>query len=498
MTTHVMWRRATCVALAVSAGLAACASAPDNDEEASIEAAVTIDPDDDVNEPVIEAAACTPPTLALDAESTRFTIDGQQTFLQCVSYFGALALSDASMTADFSDLKARGFNCVRVWPSWGYAGISPSSYDQKAVIKPGGVVDSTNLQRLKRLIEIAAQHYFIVDVTLTRDNVRQRGCISYAQYRSAVLQVTSALKPYRNTFFDLQNETDHYASASACDSTAIFPFCPTDPDEPANPVDRTCNIAYLSPARWTDLSGAVRAADTNRVITISGADASFQPRPDAAMVHCCRGTGWPGGLDEAIDGAEATFPNRPVHAQEPNRCRRFSSDGNSLVDCAAARELDPATNTFLAAAGFAASAGADGFTLHTGASYDLTSQRLNPRLNQAELVARNNLGSRVPPRGARPAAPVLIAPLDGAVVGTRPVLRWEPGAAYPPINQYKVLIKRRLPDGTFQNVDSAFTCATQYGVPAGVLTVGQTYRWVIKAQNDLGWGPTARRQFTVQ
>ena len=72
-------------------------------------------------------------TLGLSADGRFFTLDGTPTYLSGISYYGAQSISTpAFRTADLDDLASQGFNWIRVWGVWSYAG------DDVSVLNPDG------------------------------------------------------------------------------------------------------------------------------------------------------------------------------------------------------------------------------------------------------------------------------------------------------------------------------------------------------------------------
>jgi beta-galactosidase GanA len=55
----------------------------------------------------------------LGVRDTRFTVNGEPTFLLGMSYYGGLGAPEEFVRRDLDDLKRHGFNWVRVWATWG-------------------------------------------------------------------------------------------------------------------------------------------------------------------------------------------------------------------------------------------------------------------------------------------------------------------------------------------------------------------------------------------
>ena len=103
----------------------------------------------------------------LGMRGTRFTLNGEPTFLLGMSYYGALGAPEEFVRRDLADLARHGFNRVRVWATWGAFDRDVSAVDAER--RPR----EPYLDRLKRLVAECDRRGLVVDVTLTRGDRAQ-------------------------------------------------------------------------------------------------------------------------------------------------------------------------------------------------------------------------------------------------------------------------------------------------------------------------------------
>ncbi len=140
---------------------------------------------------------------ALGVEGAAFTINGQPTFLLGASYYGGLGAPDDARRQDFNEMRACGFNWIRVWVTWAAFGGDISAVDPTT-----GEPRQPYLDVLKRVVADCDQRGMIVDVTLSRgktDSGPPR-LPTHEAHRVAVRTLVESLKPYRNCYLDLSNE----------------------------------------------------------------------------------------------------------------------------------------------------------------------------------------------------------------------------------------------------------------------------------------------------
>jgi CubicO group peptidase (beta-lactamase class C family) len=139
----------------------------------------------------------------LGIRDTRFTLNGVQTFLLGMSYYGALGAPEEYVRGDLDDLKSHGFNWLRVWATWGAFDRDVSAVDIE------GRPRQPYLDRLKSLVAECDRRGLVVDVTLTRGDRAKGGAIPNLEaHRRAVETLVGTLKGHRNWYLDLANERD--------------------------------------------------------------------------------------------------------------------------------------------------------------------------------------------------------------------------------------------------------------------------------------------------
>src|SRR3954467_14740021 len=99
----------------------------------------------------------------LGAKGTRFTINGQPTFLYGISYYAGLGASEEFARQDLDDMQRYGFNWIRVWATW-----AAFQNDLSAVNPEDGQPRQPFFDRLKLLVADCDRRGMIVDITLGR------------------------------------------------------------------------------------------------------------------------------------------------------------------------------------------------------------------------------------------------------------------------------------------------------------------------------------------
>lgn len=139
--------------------------------------------------------------LGIDGE--RFTLDGQPAFLLGISYYGGLGAGIETLRKDLDALKSHGFNWIRLWATWSYAGHDVSAVDVQ------GRPREPYMSRLKTLVVECDRRGMVVDVTLSRGRAAIGGGIPDMQaHRGAVQSIIAALSGRANWYLDLANERD--------------------------------------------------------------------------------------------------------------------------------------------------------------------------------------------------------------------------------------------------------------------------------------------------
>jgi hypothetical protein len=138
----------------------------------------------------------------LGIDSTHFTINGKQTFLLGISYYGALGASEEFIAKDLDDMQRDGFNWIRVWATW-------AAFDNNiSAVENNGAAREPFITKLETLIRECDRRGLIVDVTLSRQNGTTGGprLQKFEEHERAVRVLVERLRPYRNWYLDLGNE----------------------------------------------------------------------------------------------------------------------------------------------------------------------------------------------------------------------------------------------------------------------------------------------------
>ena len=181
----------------------------------------------------------TQPRTRLEIDGTRFTINGEPTFLHGISYYGALGASQQFILRDLDDMQRCGINWIRVWATW-----SAFDNDVSAVDNEGRVRESY-MDKLKWLVAECDRRGMIVDVTLTRGEGRLGNAHVSAldKHAKALETLTIELRAWRNWYLDMANEH--------------------------NIRSRTVSTKYVSMEDARTLRDSVKEVDERRLVTIS-------------------------------------------------------------------------------------------------------------------------------------------------------------------------------------------------------------------------------------
>jgi hypothetical protein len=138
----------------------------------------------------------------LGVRGGRFTVNGKETFLCGISYYGALGASEETIRRDLADLKRHGFNWLRVWATWAAFSNDVSAVDAE------GRARQPFLRKLQWLVAECDRQDLVVDVTLSRGNgVSGPPRLQTPEaHRRAVETLVVTLKPHGNWYLDLSNE----------------------------------------------------------------------------------------------------------------------------------------------------------------------------------------------------------------------------------------------------------------------------------------------------
>jgi len=328
------------------------------------------------------AAACLAIPVQAEAilgrSGSRFTIDGKQTFLFGISYYGGLGASDDFVRKDLNDIQSYGFNWLRIWATWAAFDTNLSAVNPET-----GEPREPFFTRLKSLVTECDRRGLIVDITLGKgDGPGPDRLDSYEKHLRVVKALVSRLKNHRNWYLDLSNER--------------------------NIRDKR----FTSIDDLRALRRVLKQLDTNRLVTASsGTDIPagelreylVEAQIDFIAPHRPRGPESPGKTAavtrELLAAMTALGLVVPIHYQEP--FRRGYTDWQPRAE-------DFATDLLAAK-----NSGAAGWCFHNGSqrgaadgkprrSFDLREKRLFDQLDPEERKAlelmRNLLGrqTRVP------------------------------------------------------------------------------------------------------
>jgi hypothetical protein len=299
---------------------------------------------------------------SLGIDGTRFTLNGQPTFLLGISYYGGLGAAEDFIRRDLDDLQRLGFNWLRVWATWG-----AFDHDVSAVDATGRAREPF-LAKLQWLLAECDRRGLVVDVTLTRGKADVPGHLpDFESHQRAVETIVTALKMHPNWYLDLANERD------------------------------VRDERYVSVTEIKTLRDLVRRLDPARLVTASfgGHDLAeedireaLQAGLDFLSPHRPRDAGSPAQTEAKTRDCLATMKKLgrevPMHYQEPLR-RGYEG-------------WEPAAADFLTDLRGARNGGAAGWCLHNGQqrgtpgnlparSFDLREKRLFDQLDEQEQKA---------------------------------------------------------------------------------------------------------------
>jgi hypothetical protein len=313
----------------------------------------------------------------LSVNGTRFTLNGEPTFLLGISYYGGLGAPRDFAQRDLDDLQRYGFNWLRVWATWASLDNDVSAVDAQ------GRAREPFLSRLKWLVAECDRRGLVVDVTLTRGKGSAAAggtgqLPDFQSHQRAVETLADALKPHRNWYLDLANERD------------------------------VRDDRYVSAEELKQLRDRVREIDPQRLVTASfgGHDLTAEDVRESLLTigidflcpHRPREAESPGQTQartrECLDLIKETGRVAPVHYQEPFR-RGYG-------------QWEPVASDFLTDLRGAIAGGAAGWCLHNGSqrgtaenrprrSFDLREQRLFDQLDGEEHIVVEKAASGLRP-----------------------------------------------------------------------------------------------------
>ena len=306
--------------------------------------------------------------LGLSEDGHRFTLDGKETFLMGISYYGALSAEDPEVWAkDLQELRRDGVNWIRVWAYWQFP---KDNGENVSVMERDGSIREALMQKLEDLVASCDELGIVVDVTLFRDaSTSGVGPPDMAAHTQACLNIARRLLPCRNVYVDVANERDvrdgRYVSLEEC-GELIRCIKSVDPK-------RLCTASCM-PVSLDQLSAIMNIA-----------------RVDLLAPHLCRHQGCADRTQETVKGTlewmRSIEKTVPIHLQEPFR-RGY---GN----------YEPEVDDFLRDLAGAVRGGAAGWCFHNGAqqgdrpfrSFSLASSegRLYEQLDASELAVLSKM-----------------------------------------------------------------------------------------------------------
>lgn len=353
----------------------------------------------------------------LGIEGSRFTLNGQPTFLLGASYYGALGAREDFLRQDLDDLQRHGFNWIRVWATWA------AFTNDVAAVTPDGHPRQPHLDRLRSLVADCDHRGMVVDVTLSRGNgvtgPTRLGDLD--SHRRAVETLVTALRPWRNWYLDLGNERNIRDARFV--STAELRALRDAAKALAPDVLLTASHA----------GGDLTQEDVSKCLVDAGLDFLAPHRPRGAG----SATGTAAHTRDVLGWLQALGRAAPVHYQEPFR-RGYGA-------------YQPVAADFATDLRGAHESGAAGWCWHNGdarglpdgeprRSFDLRQRRLFDQIDDEERAFLAMLPGLVPsapgvenaPAPAASAAAASSSPHTGAASATasgpRPWPRAEPAA----------------------------------------------------------------------
>lgn len=262
-----------------------------------------------------------------------------------MSYFDGLRASDAILDSDFAYLRSKGIDGVRVMANWWVAGIG-SYYGSDTLVTGSGGVNTATYNRLRVLLNKAAQYNLAVDLTFTFDTVpggTRDSEVAGIQTANSWLSSDG----YTNAIIDAQNEWPRWFTSSQ-----VVPL--------RNAV--VGRLATASTSGGYDLGATISAAAEQTLDTIA--------------YHEDRTFGWWNqtyGVVQTLRGS-----GRPVYLQEP---AKYTDNPGITAD------------NFITAVTNAKAAGAAAWTFHTLAAKDLNGRYMQDNLAPIEIDFLNRFRS---------------------------------------------------------------------------------------------------------
>lgn len=297
------------------------------------------------------------PAPTLTAKGARLLVSGRDDFLLGISLFDALGKTPPR-DQDLDALRDWGIRIVRVWAHW-----------SEPLYAPDGTLPAPARKRLVDLTTRLADRGLLLELVALRPG--QLPGQRFAAFGSdeararAVREVAGAVERYDHVLIDLYNEHDH-------------------PDGP---------VSHVELRRLRDL---VKAADPNRLVTVSSSEYHFL-KADGSLDDAGRRNLREEVLDVAVDLVAAHLPRTPDWAASTASRVRTLKDALRVLgrdlplylneEQRARPEAAIEAALYVTASNGARDAGAAGWVFHTAAAYDLTRMPLMQALAADEKKA---------------------------------------------------------------------------------------------------------------
>ncbi|NUM55284.1 MAG: hypothetical protein HUU46_16685 [Candidatus Hydrogenedentes bacterium] len=299
-------------------------------------------------------------TPELEVSGDHFTVDSQPRFLVFVSYFDAMRASDETLESDFRYLRANGFDGIRIFPNW-WDFRREIAFGGDTLLNGKGQIRLERFSALERILELAAQHGLLVDVSFAYETVlglsnlteqqvgTSQGLLPVNQvrlddYEHALFYVAGGLRDYRHIFLDIQNEYNG-------------------------------RITHLSDDEVRRLRAAIKNADPHRLVTASLANEigpeevarrSNEVNVDIVGWHESRNPWQFDAMDALVKRARGAT-TKPIYMGEP----ALLEDGLTV-------------ESVITAVTKAKAGGAAAWTFHTRNGFDLSKQSLVESMTEPE------------------------------------------------------------------------------------------------------------------
>ena len=306
--------------------------------------------------PAARLTSTPPDTPVLGVSGDVFTVDGQPRFLLFISYFDALDATDAVLDEDFQNFSTHGIDGIRIFANW----WDCTSMDACKTPSPRTLMDASGalrppqLERLRRVLARAASAHLLVDLTFTRETVRDGDRqLDAAGYERGLLAITRELTGKApHVLFDLQNEVE------------IHGFGPSS--------ETAGNLVRLRADLKQRDSSRILVASTGSVDLIT--QITSRGGLDAIAFHDPRVRDW-WTRTKTVVGDLKAIDKRPIYLQEPTAYQ--------LVGARSGRD-DTDVEHFRTALRDARAAGAAAWTFHTRKGFRLDDRSFTSQMEAGD------------------------------------------------------------------------------------------------------------------